>query len=134
MILPPIAAWIARQLQADGHSPAVVMRGYGGDEETVHRLLNPSIPVFVSADRVKGIERAKQAAADVAVLDDAFQHRALRADAYIVLLAAEEWTERARLLPRGPWREPLAALRRCLGTRCRIVRSDPDQLSRDNAG
>jgi tetraacyldisaccharide 4'-kinase len=88
------------------------MRGYGGDEETVHRLLNPSIPVYVSPDRVKGTEGAKKAGADVAVLDDAFQHRALRADAYVVLIAAEEWVEQPRLLPRGPWREPLSALRR----------------------
>ncbi len=108
----PVSAWIARRLQASGHSPAVVMRGYGGDEETVHRLLNPAIPVCVSADRVKATERAAEAGANVAVLDDAFQHRALRANAYIVLIAAEEWVEDPRLLPRGPWREPLTALRR----------------------
>ena len=108
----PVAAWIARRLQAAGRSPTVVMRGYGGDEETVHRLLNPSIPVCVSADRIKATKRAAEAGADVAVLDDAFQHRALRANAYIVLIAAEEWVEEPRLLPRGPWREPLTALRR----------------------
>jgi tetraacyldisaccharide 4'-kinase len=108
----PVTAWFAGALAARGLQPAVVMRGYGGDEIEVHRLLNPSVPVHASADRVEGVRRAQQGGAEVVVLDDAFQHRALRADAYVVLVAAEEWTASPRLLPRGPWREPLAALRR----------------------
>ncbi|HSG82491.1 MAG TPA: tetraacyldisaccharide 4'-kinase, partial [Gemmatimonadota bacterium] len=39
-------------------------------------------------------------------------HRAIRADENVVLVAAEEWSENRRLLPRGPWREPLVALHR----------------------
>ncbi len=108
----PLTAWFAETLAARGLGPAVVMRGYGGDEVEVHRLLNPAIPVHASADRVEGVRRAAGGGADVVVLDDAFQHRALRADAYVVLVAAEEWSEAPRLLPRGPWREPLAALQR----------------------
>jgi len=48
----------------------------------------------------------------VAVLDDGFQHRRLARDLDIVLLAAEHGVDRMRLLPRGPWREPLTALAR----------------------
>lgn len=108
----PVAAWFTRTLAANGRNPAVVMRGYGGDEVEVHRLLNPDVPVHAVADRVEGVRRAQRAGADVVVLDDAFQHRALRANAYVVLVAAEEWSASPRLLPRGPWREPPSALER----------------------
>lgn len=108
----PLTAWIAGRLERAGARPAVVMRGYGGDEVTVHRILNPSVPVFVSADRHAALRRAERQGARLAVLDDAFQHRALRPDVSVVLLAADGWQRRHRLLPRGPWREPLAAIQR----------------------
>ena len=108
----PISAWFAHTLLARGHQPAIVTRGYGGDEVEVHKRTNPGVPVYVAADRTAGVSRAQLAGADVAVLDDAFQHRALLPSASVVLLAAEEWTETPRLLPRGPWRERLNALER----------------------
>ncbi len=51
-------------------------------------------------------------AADTIVLDDAFQHRRAARDADIVLIDADTWSGRRRLLPAGPWREPLSAARR----------------------
>ncbi len=108
----PVSAWIAQQLAARGFAPAVVLRGYGDDEPLVHAVLNPSIPVVVSADRAKGVADAAARGADVAVLDDAFQHRRVARAADIVLVAADGWTIPRRMLPSGPWREPLEALRR----------------------
>ena len=108
----PLAAWAAAELARRGAHPAIVLRGYGDDEPLVHAALNPDLPVVVSVDRVAGMDRARVLGADVAVLDDAFQHRRARRDADIVLVSAERWTARPRLLPAGPWREPLSALRR----------------------
>lgn len=108
----PIAAWIARGLAARGAHPVVALRGYGGDESLVHQVLNPDIPVAVDADRVAAVARAAAKGATVAVLDDAFQHRRARRDADLVLISADTWTTNDRLIPAGPWREPLRALRR----------------------
>jgi tetraacyldisaccharide-1-P 4'-kinase len=108
----PIAAWVARELAARGAHPAVVLRGYGDDEPLVHSAVNPSIPVVTSADRVAGVERAAELGASIAVLDDAFQHRRVRRAADLVLVSADRWTPSVRLLPAGPWREPLSAARR----------------------
>ena len=108
----PVSSWIAAELRGRGARPAVVLRGYGDDEPMVHTTLNPDIPVVVSADRVWGVERARVIGADVAVLDDAFQHRRARRDADVVLLSTDQWDDPRRLLPAGPWREPLRALRR----------------------
>ena len=108
----PVAAWIAGALRAHGARPAGVLRGYGGDEPLVHELLNPGIPVVVNADRVEGVAEARRRGAEIAVLDDAFQHRRARRTADVVLVSADRWTGAVRLLPAGPWREPLRALRR----------------------
>lgn len=108
----PVAAWVARELAARGAHPAVVLRGYGGDEPLVHERLNPDIPIVADPDRVRGVSRAAAQGADVAVLDDAFQHRRIRRAADIVLLSADVSDGPWRLLPAGPWREPIGALSR----------------------
>ena len=108
----PIAAWIASTLVRQGAHPAIVMRGYGEDEPLVHERLNPDVPVVVSPDRVRGAERAATLGADIVVLDDAFQHRRAARNADLVLLSADRWVSSPRLLPAGPWREGLSALRR----------------------
>ena len=109
----PVAAWLAGELRARGARPAIVLRGYGGDEPLVHAVLNPAVPVIANADRVAGIGEACARGADVVVLDDAFQHRRARRVADVVLLSADRWESgRPLLLPAGPWREPLSALRR----------------------
>jgi tetraacyldisaccharide 4'-kinase len=107
----PVAAFIAAQLMELGATPAIVMRGYGGDEPLVHELLNPGIAVITDPDRVRGIALARARGATVAVLDDGFQHRRARRDADIVLLSADV-AGPVRPLPAGPWREPLGSLRR----------------------
>lgn len=108
----PVAAWFACELAARGARPAIVLRGYGDDEPLVHRQLNPALPVIASPDRLAGVERAVAEGADLAVLDDAFQHRRARRVADVVLVSADRWGRARHLLPAGPWREPLRALRR----------------------
>jgi tetraacyldisaccharide 4'-kinase len=108
----PIAAWAAARLRAAGAHPAVLLRGYGGDEPLVHATLNPDIPVIADPDRVAGARKARATGADCAILDDGFQHRRLARIADWVLVSAEQPPEPARLLPAGPWRESPRALRR----------------------
>ena len=108
----PVAAWIARWLGDHGARPAIIMRGYGDDEPAVHRELNPGVDVIVDADRRRAVAAAVRRGVDVAVLDDGFQHRQLKRTVDIVLISADRWSNEIHLLPAGPWREPLAALRR----------------------
>jgi tetraacyldisaccharide 4'-kinase len=108
----PISAWLAQRLIGRGVTPAIVLRGYGGDEVVVHQRLNPGIPVIASPDRVRGIREAIAQGAAVVILDDAFQHRRASRDGDVLLVNADAWTGRPRLLPAGPWREPLRAARR----------------------
>jgi tetraacyldisaccharide 4'-kinase len=108
----PVAAWLAGRLLGWGLRPAIVMRGYAEDEIAVHRELNPEVEVVVGKKRATAVAEAAGRRYDVAVVDDGFQHRALARDLDLVLVSADGWTARRRLLPRGPWRERVTALRR----------------------
>jgi tetraacyldisaccharide 4'-kinase len=108
----PVAAWAVDRLRAAGARPALLLRGYGGDEPLVHAALNPAVPVVVNPDRVAGAEQARSAGADCVVLDDGFQHRRLGRTVDWVLVAAEQFAQMRRMLPAGPLREPLTSLSR----------------------
>lgn len=107
----PMAAFLAGRLQAAGARVAIVLRGYGGDEVEVHRLLTPGATVIANPDRVVGVAAARATGCDVAVLDDAFQHRRARRLSDVVLVGADgPWP--THCLPAGPLREPWQGLRR----------------------
>lgn len=128
----PIAAWFATQLAQRGAHPAIVMRGYGSDELLVHEKLNPGIPVVADPDRIKGVREAVAQGADIVVLDDAFQHRAVARIEDIVLVNADRWNpkiSRQHLIPAGPWREDLSALRRASLAVITTKLADPIQIS-----
>jgi tetraacyldisaccharide 4'-kinase len=107
----PVSAWLVRRLIELGRRPALVSRGYGQDELMLHGRWNPEVPVVASRSRAEAARQAAGRGADVVVLDDGFQHRRLRRDADVVLLAAETPFP-GRLLPAGPYREPAGALAR----------------------
>jgi tetraacyldisaccharide 4'-kinase len=74
--------------------------------------VNPGALVIEATDRASGIQIGADSGADVAVLDDAFQHRRAAREIDIVLISADDWTGKQRLLPAGPYREPVEELRR----------------------
>jgi tetraacyldisaccharide 4'-kinase len=131
----PAALWLASWLQAEGERPAIVTRGYGGDLQkrvvTVGRdgrsLYDPreigdeavllaerfAGPVVCGADRVAAAQQAiDELGATVIVLDDGFQHWRLGRDADVLLVDGRSGFGNGALLPAGPLREPLSALRR----------------------
>jgi tetraacyldisaccharide 4'-kinase len=107
----PVARWVVGALRGAGRRPAVVLRGYGTDEIRLHERWSPGVPVVADADRVAAVASAASAGADIAVVDDGFQHRRLGRQLDIVLLAAEERFP-GPVLPRGPYREPAGAVDR----------------------
>ena len=125
----PVSAWLARRLYEAGANPAIVLRGYGDDEPLVHALLNPEIPVLTGAERADVVREAARAGAECAVLDDAFQHRRAHRVADLVLVSADRWTGRVRLLPAGPFREPLDSLRRATVVALTVKAAAPDQIA-----
>ncbi len=89
----------------------VVTRGYGADEVALYRRWFGRDRVFIAPARGDGLARAAASGFDVALIDDGFQHR--RAPRSLdLLLVASDAPHPPRLLPSGPYREPLSAARR----------------------
>jgi tetraacyldisaccharide 4'-kinase len=130
----PTVAWIARLLQAAGHRPAVLTRGYArarpsdgitvvsdgkriladlaraGDEPLMLARQLPGVSVLVSNDRyLSGRLAERHFGCTVHVLDDGFQHFQLERDVDLVLLSTDD-VSRPQTLPEGRLREPLDAV------------------------
>jgi len=132
----PMVQYIAAMLQEHGYQPAIISRGYGGaTKERVNivsdgreilldasyvgdepRMLAEALPgVFVLTGVVRKLPaaRAVQMGADILILDDGFQHLAIRRDLDLVLFNADCLAGNSRVFPGGDLREPVKALQRC---------------------
>jgi tetraacyldisaccharide 4'-kinase len=121
----PMVLWIAERLFAEGHSPAILTRGYRGVGKSVgaddavpdevallRQRLDGRAYLGVGKDRYKnGLALAKDGA-EWFILDDGFQHLELQRDANIVLLDATDPFGGGAVLPAGRLREPRASLAR----------------------
>ncbi len=141
----PMTVYLAKQIQALGYRPVILSRGYkgrcekqgavvsdgrsilcdarqAGDEPYLMANLLPAVPVIVGSDRTRtGRMAIERFGPDVLVLDDAFQHRRLHRDTDLLLLDGLAPFGNSFVLPRGPMREPVRALKRCHAivlTRC----------------
>ena len=132
----PFTLFLASRLQAQGLSVGIVSRGFGriadgnraalvsdasgiklsaddAGDEPVMMAKSFRGPIVVAKRRLDGIRLLKEIAkVDVVVLDDAFQHRALTRDVDLVLVNRERGFGNGHLIPAGPMREPLRAIRR----------------------
>ena len=132
----PFTLFLASRLQAHGINVGIVSRGFGRSSHEARAAvvsdgtkiqLSPEQagdeplmiaksfrgPIVVAARRIDGIRLLNEIAGpDVIVLDDAFQHRALVRDVDLVLINRERGFGNGHVLPAGPMREPLRAVRR----------------------
>lgn len=128
----PHVEYILRLLHKQGYRVAMLSRGYGrhtkgyvlgtsqtiatemGDEpyQVMHNC--PFAQVAVCEKRVEGVERLLHDVPDidVIVLDDAYQHRYIRAGLNILLTEAHRLYTHDHLLPWGRLRESPSAARR----------------------
>ncbi|MCY3712237.1 MAG: tetraacyldisaccharide 4'-kinase [Gemmatimonadetes bacterium] len=131
----PVVRYLASHLRDAGYRPAVLSRGYGrnsratqtvrpgapwqeaGDEPAFLASTLPDVPVVVGPSRTAaGRIAIDRHGADVLLLDDGFQHRSTARAVDIVVhdatirIGPEHNVD--RLLPAGPYREPVSSLRR----------------------
>ena len=120
----PMTEHIVRLLK-DEYKLATLSRGYGrktkgfllatptstanqiGDEPSQFKHKFRDVTVAVCEDRVAGIEKL-QANHDVIVMDDAFQHRAVKPGLSVLLFDYKNLQKTQILLPAGNLREPFS--------------------------
>lgn len=132
----PLVHYIAKHLQQFNWKPAILSRGYkgsatsainvvsdntnilldasiAGDEPRLLAEKLPGIPVINGKQRyITGRFAIDSFASDSLILDDGFQHMGLKRDLNLVLFSAQKLLGNGRVLPGGPLREPLTALKR----------------------
>ncbi len=115
----PVCIWLAERLVEMELRPAVVSRGYGArrdapnDEMMVVSQRVPSAICVANPVRIAAAEFAvEEYGAQVIVMDDGFQHRALARDLDVVLIDATRPLGYGHVLPRGLLREAAAGLAR----------------------
>jgi tetraacyldisaccharide 4'-kinase len=95
-----------------------------GDEPLAYKRQFTDLPIAVCENRVKGIEQMNDL--DAIILDDAFQHRALKADLSIVCTTFAKPFYADQLMPLGSLRESIDGLTRAQAI---IVNRCPNELS-----
>ena len=131
----PMTDHLIRYFQDRGRKVAVVSRGYrgrvrdvavvsagdgpllapeiSGDEPLLLARRNPGAVVLAAPRRSDGVRMAvERFGAGIVILDDGFQHLAVRRDLDIVLLDARRPLGNSRVLPAGLLREFPSALKR----------------------
>lgn len=132
----PIVSYLATFLQKQGYRPAIISRGYGGaagnrvnvvsdghklyldakqagDEPRLMAETLPGISVLTGIVRALPCRHAVHTlGCNILLLDDGFQHLAVKRDLDLVLFSAESLAGNSRVFPGGDLREPVSALRR----------------------
>ena len=129
----PLVDWLLSRTAKQGLEAVVLTRGYGarppvlpfpvlptstaeeaGDEPLMLRLRHPAAAILVDPVRARAARLAEQTLnPDLLVLDDGFQHLAVKRHLNLVLLRPEDLREEwNRVIPAGSWREPAEALHR----------------------
>lgn len=125
----PLAAWLVRWLKAQGYTPGIVTRGYGGraaqyplsvtentdvtqsGDEPLMLAQQTGVPVIADPQRARGAKQLVKTGCDVIVSDDGLQHLALGRDIELALLDGRWGLGNRRCLPAGPLREPASRLK-----------------------
>ncbi len=146
----PMVEYLIRLL-ADKYNLAVLSRGYKrkskgfylandittieeiGDEPFQYHSKFKNIHVAVNADRVEGVTKILAAlpTTEIVLLDDAFQHRKIKASFYIMLTAYNDLFYNDLVLPAGNLRECKSGVKRAnvvVVTKCPKNLSEAEML------
>ena len=107
----PIVLELFNILKDLNKNPGFVKKYYNYIYDEISMLKNVG-PTFVSKNRVEAIENLITKNHDVAILDDGFQDFSINKNFSLICFNSNQWIGNGFLLPSGPLRESLSAIKR----------------------
>ena len=107
----PIVLELFNILKDLNKNPGFVKKYYNYIYDEISMLKNVG-PTFVSKNRVEAIENLITKNHDVAILDDGFQDFSINKNFSLICFSSNQWIGNGFLLPSGPLRESLSAIKR----------------------
>ena len=92
-------------------NPVFIRKKYESFQDEIN-LLKQIGPTYESSKRINAVNDAIQSKADIAILDDGFQDFSVKKDLSIVCFNEKQWIGNGMVVPSGPLREELSALKR----------------------
>jgi len=113
----PLCIEIFSILKNLGINPAFIRKQYSSFQDELN-LLKKTGTTYQNKKRAEAIREAIKNKADVAILDDGFQDLSVNKNLSIICFNEGQWVGNGLVIPAGPLREPLSALRRA---NCAII-------------
>jgi len=128
----PLGIKCALQAQSKNIKVAVLLRGYGSkdgvsDEAELYKRALGEEHVYINPNRRESLSVIEAKGYDLALMDDAFQHRKVDRDIDLIVMDAKHSVLEDSLIPLGMLREPIVGLSRAhvmVITRCESISSE----------
>lgn len=128
----PLGIKCALQAQSRDIKVAVLLRGYGSkdgmsDEAELYKRALGEEHVYINPNRKESLAIVESKGYDLALMDDAFQHRKVDRDIDLIVMDAKHSVLEDSLIPMGMLREPVVGLARAhvmIITRCESISNE----------
>ncbi len=107
----PTSLFIANELRKLGKNPVIVRKFYKGHVDEHNLIREKFNDLILDTNRVSAVKKAQKLGYDIIILDDGFQDRRIKKDLTIICFNQNQLVGNGFVLPAGPLRESLGALR-----------------------
>lgn len=107
----PISILLANELSKLGRKPVIIRKYYKNHFDEYNLIKNNAKNLITNKNRIKGLKEAEISNFDIAILDDGLQDYGIKKNLNIVCFNHNQLIGNGLVLPSGPLREDLSALK-----------------------
>ena len=123
----PLASEIFKITKSLGRNPGFIKKYYDYLDDEIS-MLKKIGKTFVSKSRIEAIKNLIENKNDIAILDDGFQDFTIKKNFSIVCFNQKQWIGNGFMMPSGPLREKLSAIKRA---DCIVINGQRDNKIED---
>ena len=107
----PVSLFLAKEFSKLGKKPVILRKYYKNHNDEYHLIKNYFKNLIVTKNRLVGLKEAEDSDFDIAILDDGLQDYKIKKNLKIVCFNSNQLAGNGLVLPAGPLRETLYALK-----------------------